>query len=456
MKLSAKIALSVVLIVSLTVSISGYAIVSSVFNAQLEHQIVAAADETQLLCSVLGTMAVERRSSTSATVTAQTLQETLSISPFRDYSLRLATPTAAQSSSGETVDYQIVRVKDGADTEYEVVVTCRFSVDREVYFLESRHNVTELYQLRSQYLGIYKLVYLIAVAVSLVAGFALGALLTAPIRNLSRSARQIAGGNYSVRANVYTNDEIGILASQFNHMAEELERHIASLELATQQQKDFTASFAHELKTPLTSIIGYADTLRSRKLPEEQQFEAASFIFSEGRRLETMSHSLLRLFSLENETPQMQRFSALALAQSVEESMAYPMKQRQLVLEVRVEDRMLVGEKSLLEILLYNLLDNARKASKPGSKITLLGVRTPEGYCFAVKDRGRGIPPEAIDRITEPFYMVDKSRSRAEGGAGLGLALSQRIAQLHGTRLHYESKVGRGTVVSFMLREVAK
>ena len=452
MKLSTKITLAVVLIVALAVSISGYAIVSSVFNAQLQHQIIAAADETQLLCSVLGTMAVERRSSTSAAVTAQTLQDTLSIAPFRDYSLRLTQTAASQ----DNVDYQIVRVSDGGETEYDVVVTCRFSVDQQTFYLESRHNVTELYQLRGQYLGTYKLVYLIAVAVSLVAGFGLSAVLTAPIRNLSRSTRQIAGGNYSVRANVYTNDEIGILASQFNHMTQELEQHIASLELATQQQKDFTASFAHELKTPLTSIIGYADTLRSRKLPEEQQFEAASFIFSEGRRLETMSHSLLRLFSLENETPQMQRFSALALAKSVEESMAYPMRQRQLVLELRVEDRILVGERSLLEILLYNLLDNARKASQPGSKITLLGVRTPDGYCFAVKDRGRGIPPEAIDRITEPFYMVDKSRSRAEGGAGLGLALSQRIAQLHGTKLHYESRVGRGTVVSFLLREVVK
>ena len=337
-----------------------------------------------------------------------------------------------------------------------MVVTCKFSVDREEYCLESRRDVTELYELRGQYLGTFKLVYLIAVAVSLVAGMGLSAVLTAPIRNLSRSARQIAGGNYSVRANVHTNDEIGILASQFNRMTEELERHIASLELATQQQKDFTASFAHELKTPLTSIIGYADTLRSRKLPEEQQFEAASFIFSEGRRLETMSHSLLRLFALENEAPEMRRFSALALAKSVEESMDYPMKQRQLVLELRVEDRVLWGEQSLLEILLYNLLDNARKASQPGSKITLLGVKTPEGYCFAVKDRGRGIPPEALSRITEPFYMVDKSRSRAEGGAGLGLALSARIAQLHGSKLHYESKLGRGTVVSFLLREVVK
>ena len=452
MKLSAKITLAVVLIVALTVSISGYAIVSSVFHAQLKHQITAAAEETQLLCSVLGTMAVERRPSTSATVTAQALQETLAIAPFRDYRLRLVEPIATQ----ENVGYESVRVSDGAEKVYEVVVTCKFSVDREEYCLESRRDVTELYELRGQYLGTFKLVYLIAVAVSLVAGMGLSAVLTAPIRNLSRSARQIAGGNYSVRANVHTNDEIGILASQFNRMTEELERHIASLELATQQQKDFTASFAHELKTPLTSIIGYADTLRSRKLPEEQQFEAASFIFSEGRRLETMSHSLLRLFALENEAPEMRRFSALALAKSVEESMDYPMKQRQLVLELRVEDRVLWGEQSLLEILLYNLLDNARKASQPGSKITLLGVKTPEGYCFAVKDRGRGIPPEALSRITEPFYMVDKSRSRAEGGAGLGLALSARIAQLHGSKLHYESKLGRGTVVSFLLREVVK
>ena len=439
MKLSAKITLSVVLIVSLTLSISGYAIISSVFHAQLKHQITAAVEENQLLCSVLGTMAVERRTSTAAQVTADTLQETLTISPFRDYRLRLVT-------GGDS----------GRNVEYELVVTCGFSVDQGNYFLESRRDVSDLYRLRAQYLLTYKIVYLIAVAVSLAAGFALSAVLTAPIRNLSRSTRQIAGGNYSVRANVHTNDEIGILASQFNRMTEELERHIASLELATQQQKDFTASFAHELKTPLTSIIGYADTLRSRKLPEEQQFEAASFIFSEGRRLETMSHSLLRLFSLENEQPQMQRLSTLALAKSVEESMAYPMKQRQLVLELRVEDRMVMGEKSLLEILLYNLLDNARKASQPGSKITLLGVRTAEGFCFAVKDRGRGIPPEAIKRITEPFYMVDKSRSRAEGGAGLGLALSQRIAQLHGTQLHYESRLGRGTVVTFRLREVAK
>ena len=309
MKLSAKITLSVVLIVSLAVAIGGYAIVSSVFNAQLGHQITAAAEETQLMCSVLGTMAVERRTSVSAKVTEQTLEETLQIAPFRDYRLRLVHPLAA----GQNLTYEIINAPEGAKDVYEVVVTCRFSVDQTTYYLESRHDVSDLYRLRGQYLVTFRLVYLAAVAFSLAAGIALGTVLTAPIRNLSRSARQIAGGNYSVRANVHTADEIGILAAQFNHMTQELESHI-----------------------------------------------------------------------------------------------------------------------------------------------TILGTPAPVGYCFAVKDRGRGIPPEAISRITEPFYMVDKSRARAEGGAGLGLALCKRIAELHGARLHYESIVGRGTVVSFVLREVAK
>jgi len=245
MRLSAKITLSVVLIVSLAVAVSGYAIVSSVFNAQLTHQITAAAEETQLLCSVLGTMAVERRTGTGAEVTERALEETLQISPFRDYSLRLTHPMEPR----ETLEYEIVKAPEGAQDVYELVVTCRFSVDQSRYYLENRRDVSDLYRLRGQYLATFRLVYLAAAAFSIVAGIALGAVLTAPIRNLSRSARQIAAGNYSVRANVHTADEIGILATQFNHMTQELEEHIQSLELATQQQKDFTAAHYQALET---------------------------------------------------------------------------------------------------------------------------------------------------------------------------------------------------------------
>lgn len=451
MKLSLKIALSVVLIVAIAVGAAGFVVISAVCHAQLQHQVEAAADETQLMCSLLGNAAVNQPSGSSNKSLSEIMTERLREPPFLGYRLALVT----DQLSAEPVQVRITAVPDGKSAVYDIVVVCRFLVDSQVFYLQGRYDVTSVFNLRQESLGIYRMVYLAAVGVSFLLSLAIGTVLTAPVRKLSRSAKQIAGGNFRARAKVGSSDEIGILAQQFNEMAQQLEQHIDSLEKATQRQRDFTASFAHELKTPLTSIIGYADTLRSRRLPEKQQFEAASFIFTEGQRLETMSHSLLRLFSLDSETPQMQRFSALLLARQVEESIAFPLRQRQLVMELRVQDATLIGERSLLTILLYNLIDNARKASPPGSKITLFGIPSPDGYRFAVKDRGRGIPAEALDRIMEPFYMVDKSRSRAEGGAGLGLALCQRIAQLHGTVLKYDSREGRGTIVTFMLKEAS-
>ncbi len=450
MKLSVKIALSVVLIVAIAVGMAGFVVISTVSHAQLRHQVEAAVDETQLMCSLLGSAALSRPIGSTAKPLASVMTERLREQPFVGYRLTLVTDHPSQ----DPVQVRVVSVPDGKGAVYDIVVICRFTVDKQVFYLQGRYNVTDVFLLRQESLKTFRIVYLAAVGVSFLLSFAIGSVLTAPVRKLSRSAKQIAGGNFRARAKIISGDEIGVLAQQFNEMAQQLEQHIDSLEKATQRQREFTASFAHELKTPLTSIIGYADTLRSRRLPEKQQFEAASFIFTEGQRLETMSHSLLRLFSLDSETPQMQRFSALLLAKQVEESIAFPLRQRQLVMELRVQDATILGERSLLTILLYNLIDNARKASPPGSKITLLGMPFSGGYRFAVKDRGRGIPAEALDRIMEPFYMVDKSRSRAEGGAGLGLALCQRIAQLHGTVLKYDSKEGRGTVVTFTLKGV--
>lgn len=109
-------------------------------------------------------------------------------------------------------------------------------------------------------------------------------------------------------------------------------------------------------------------------------------------------------------------------------------------------------EPDLMESVLLNLLDNARKAVGPGGHILLEGSAVPEGYCIRVSDDGHGISPEDLGRITEPFYMVDKSRARAQGGAGLGLTVCQRIVALHGGTLEFESEPGRGTRVSVLVR----
>ena len=116
-----------------------------------------------------------------------------------------------------------------------------------------------------------------------------------------------------------------------------------------------------------------------------------------------------------------------------------------------MEEQELNGVPELLQTLLYNLIDNARKASEEGSIIRLYARQVENGFRFSVRDNGRGIPQEALARLTEAFYMVDKSRARAEGGAGLGLALCRQIAELHKTSLIFESEVGKGTCVSFVL-----
>ena len=122
--------------------------------------------------------------------------------------------------------------------------------------------------------------------------------LTKPVRVLSGITREFALGNYEKRAAVRGRDEIGALAEDFNHMADALQGHMHQLEEQTRQREDFVASFAHELKTPLTSIIGYADMLRSQKMEEEKRFHSANYIFTEGRRLERLSFKLLELMVL--------------------------------------------------------------------------------------------------------------------------------------------------------------
>ena len=143
------------------------------------------------------------------------------------------------------------------------------------------------------------------------------------------------------------------------------------------------------------------------------------------------------------------------LCEETERSCRPAMAAKELELTVTAEAGVLRGEAPLLQTLLQNLLDNARKASRPGQRVSLAGRAVAGGYQLIVTDCGRGIPAGELSKITEPFYMVDKSRSRAEGGAGLGLALCQKIVELHQGSLRFESREGEGTVVTVTLGGVA-
>ena len=210
------------------------------------------------------------------------------------------------------------------------------------------------------------------------------------------------------------------------------------------------------IRDRLTSIIGYADMLRSRNMTPEEMFMASSYIFTEGKRLEALSLKLLELMVLNRSEFEKKRVNPRILIEELNGLMRPVMEKAGMELKVAAQNAIVVLEPDLFKTLLVNLIDNAKKASEPGSAIELYGKIDGRDYVFCVKDHGRGIPPEEIRKITEAFYMVDKSRARAQNGAGLGLALADKIASLHGTRLEFKSIVGTGTIVCVRVRRARR
>ncbi len=226
-------------------------------------------------------------------------------------------------------------------------------------------------------------------------------------------------------------------------------RAMEELQEVAQKQEMLLGALAHEMKTPLTSIIGYSDSLLHVNLREEQRERALMHINREGCRLERLSGKLLQLIGLyRNDAIEMEKRPVSELIRRIEEVETEACLEKGIWLQTEYENFPLKMDMELMESLLLNLVDNAIRASGKGDRITLLAKSMERTGIIQVKDMGRGIPESELDKVTEAFYMVDKSRSRKEGGAGLGLALCREIARLHGAEMKIESMPGRGTTVT--------
>lgn len=267
-----------------------------------------------------------------------------------------------------------------------------------------------------------------------------------PLDNLKEAANVIAGGNYTERIPVYKKDEIGEISDSFNRMADRIGEHICELGEINEKQRQLLGSLAHELKTPMTAIQGYAETLQRIQLPPEKQEKSLAYIEKECKRLSRLSAKMLELTELSGEGMKIEKTELMVsgLFDQVRELTQFRLLEKGLRMEIRTEENlMLRGDGDLLISFLANLVDNACKASEEGAVIRLIG--NEQG--IFVQDEGRGIPEEELKNIAEPFYMVDKSRARKEGGAGLGLALCSQIARLHEGVLDIQSQMGVGTVI---------
>lgn len=263
-----------------------------------------------------------------------------------------------------------------------------------------------------------------------------------PLAVLKTAAGRIAAGGYGERATVLSKDEVGALANDFNRMAEAVENHIGELIETAERQRLFIGGVTHEFKTPLTTVILNADTLQNAYMDEKERQTALSYIERQCKWLERMTQKLLKLITLKQDI-ELKPSSVPQLFERVEESMAETLRQRDTRLISECKLNTLSMDADLMQSVLINLVDNASKASAPGQAVTMRAYDD----VIEVSDNGIGIPESELARITEPFYVVDKSRSKKLGGSGLGLALVKEIVNAHGAALEIESSVGVGTTI---------
>ena len=351
-------------------------------------------------------------------------------------------------SSLTDLDSYAYCVRRAGDSYYMLTAAVTDMASSPLYLGICR-DLTPIYNDRHDLLIQYRIALISLLFAGGIGIYLLSRYITRPIRSLDKLAGRIAEGNYEIRSHNKSQDEIGVLARNFNRMTDQLVDQMEQKVLEAKQKEDFTAAFAHELKTPLTSIIGYADMLNSVDLSEEERREAYFYIYSQGKRLESLSHKLLELVSMDKNPLAMRPINTKTLEENLRITMRPIWKQRDIRGKVNMDKGVILGDEELLLSLFYNLLDNAVKAmDKEGEGFILLkGTARKDGYEVKVVDNGRGIPREEISRITEAFYMVDKSRSRREGGAGIGMALCQKIVQIHKAELLIDSNLGAGTVV---------
>ena len=215
-------------------------------------------------------------------------------------------------------------------------------------------------------------------------------------------------------------------------------------------RREFSANVSHELKTPLTSISGFAELMKEGLVPPEKIPEFSGDIYKESRRLIGLVDDIIQLSRLDENSTQFER-APVDLYELSEQAMASlrPVADRQSVsLSLQGEHAEIDGVEQLLKEMIYNLLDNAIKYNVPGGSVTLRVNKVGPRTVLSVSDTGIGIPFADQPRVFERFYRVDKSHSKEVGGTGLGLSIVRHAAQYHNARLDLKSQPGKGTTIT--------
>ena len=300
-----------------------------------------------------------------------------------------------------------------------LIVGSRVAVQSEYYSVYVVEDISTVYNSIVDILWTFVLVCIAGIVLGTGLIMLLMRRSTKPLTALAGAACHIANGEYGMRADVHANDEIGALASDFNIMAGAVEGKIADLTETAERQRLFIGGVTHEFKTPLTTLLLHSQMLRRANMTDEEKDNSLEHIETQCEWLERLTQTLLKLITLGQEI-ELKHISVSELFERVRQSTQKTLSDRGVVLKTRCDTDTLFMDIDLMQSLLVNLVDNASKAYDENSPAREVHLRA-YGNVLEVWDGGRGIPQDALERIFEPFYMVDKSRSKRAAAAALAL-----------------------------------
>ncbi len=451
----------------------GYLLVDSNFHSLLQHEIESAYDLGDIVYYALSTELQDRNfplnediSTTTVAIAVEEVSRSISIQraneriQFAIYTmdgevLHSSLNKAFSKDLSINVDDNrrgyVLRKTDG-DEYLQAFRPATFG--GEIYYIETLRDVSFIFDHQSEQ---YRMLLYIMVGVIFFAGFLtylISKLLLRRVTVLTTAIAEIASGNLERRVPVMREDEFVVLSMGVNRMADELQEKIQNLRQEIQKREMFVAAFSHELKTPLTSIIGYSDLLRRKAMNSDRVRISADYIFSEGKRLETLSMRLLDLLVLKNRDIHLVPTNIDTLFREISALLGPQIKKTQIELTWNVEPAVIDLEPELMKTVFINLIDNARKAVDGQGKIRITGKQIQDTYLVTIEDDGWGIPPEKFSKIREAFYQLDDSRVQKRGGAGLGLSICDQIIKLHGFDMQFQSNVNKGTQVYITMKGI--
>lgn len=259
-----------------------------------------------------------------------------------------------------------------------------------------------------------------------------------PIKRINEATKKVANGDYDIELETNRKDEIGELTENFNKM-------IKGLKSTENLQNEFINNVSHEIKTPISSIEGFAKFLKDKNLSDEEREEYSNIIIEESERLSNLTGKILKLSKLHNQE-RITNKQKIMLAEQIRKAISIlepKWSKKNIKISVSLEEVVFLGDEDLIFQVWMNLIENAIKFSKINGRINIKIFQEEDKIIVTIKDYGVGIPEDELDKIFERFYQIDKSHS--EEGSGLGLAIVKRIIELSEGNIKFESKENKGT-----------